>query len=579
MKNTAFKPVENPQLIFSYFKRQWKILVAVAFFGVMFNGNMPYVAILQGKLIDSIIYEQAYGAVLKQGLIFIFAVGSVQLMRFFKRYFVRLFANHTLVDMRLMLYNSIMNKNVAELSKESTGELMVKAVSDVDICVEGMRKVTTEIFDTGVLMSAYAISMAAYDLKITLLACAFIPVAMLLAEYLKGSIVKFSKDFRKQAGKVGSTIYSDVEQILLERVNGIEEKRQGEYFDQLNILEKKAVKATILENSMQPIYNAIAMLGVVFIIYLGGQNVLGGVWTVGMFSAYIAIFIALAAKASKAAKLFNSYQKAKVSWQRIKGYLKPYAIKDRQERPLSGRTCLSVDNLSFSYPDTEEKVIKDISFSAQGGEIIGVTGPVACGKSTLGLALGGLYAYGGSIKLNGVELSDFSQYEVSRRISVLSHTPQLLSESIYANITLGDDGDITPVLNQVSFQKDLETMPEGINTLVGSSGVKLSGGQQARVALARALYHNSPLIILDDPFASVDIKTETEIIENLRLKGENSIIILISHRLSVFPKTDKVIFINGDGKMSQGTHSELLKSCEGYKNIYTLQLGGGEDEK
>ncbi|MEG1783165.1 MAG: ATP-binding cassette domain-containing protein, partial [Oscillospiraceae bacterium] len=255
------------------------------------------------------------------------------------------------------------------------------------------------------------------------------------------------------------------------------------------------------------------------------------------------------------------------------------AIKDRQERPLSGRTCLSVDNLSFSYPDTEEKVIKDISFSAQGGEIIGVTGPVACGKSTLGLALGGLYAYGGSIKLNGVELSDFSQYEVSRRISVLSHTPQLLSESIYANITLGDEGDITPVLNQVSFQKDLETMPEGINTLVGSSGVKLSGGQQARVALARALYHNSPLIILDDPFASVDIKTETEIIENLRLKGENSIIILISHRLSVFPKTDKVIFINGDGKMSQGTHSELLKSCEGYKNIYTLQLGGGEDEK
>ena len=579
MSKITFTPVQKPDQIVSYWKRQWKTMVAVTFFGVIFNASMPYVAILQGRLIDSVIYNGTLDGILRQGLIFIAVVALVQLMRFFKRYFVRLFANHTIVDMRLMLYNSIMNKNITDLSKESTGDLMVKAVSDVDICAEGMRKVTTEIFDTGVLMASYLFTMAIYDIKITAFACIFIPMAMFLAEKLKGAIVKFSKDARKQTSKVSNIIFSDIEQITMERVNGLEEKRQAEYFKQLDVLEQKSVKATILENSMQPIYNAIAMLGIVFIIYLGGQNVINGSWTVGLFSAYTAIFIALSTKASKAAKLFNSYQKAKVSWQRIKGYLKPYETKDLTDFPMEENPVLQVANLSFTYPESTEKVIENVSFTAKSGQIIGVTGPVASGKTTLGLALGGLFAYEGSAQLGGKELRNYSQYQLSKRISTLSHKTQLLSDSIYSNITLGDEGDISKVLTAVCFDEDLKTMPQGINTIVGSSGVRLSGGQQSRIALARALYHNSPLIILDDPFAAVDMKTEAKIIENILSAYKNSIIILISHRLAVFPKTDRVLFINSDKSINQGSHEEMLHSCKEYSDIFKLQQGGEKVEE
>lgn len=578
MAKLMISPIENPDKMSSYWKRQWKVIAAVVFFGILFNGCMPIAPILQGKLIDAIVSNAQLNTVLLQIGLFVGAILLIQIMRFFKRYYVRLFANRTSATMRMMIYNNIMNKNVIELSKEGVGDLMTKAISDVDICVEGMRKVTTEVFDTGVLILSYFISMLIYDWKITIGACIFVPVAMWLAEYLKKVIVKYSKAARSQFSRVADLTYDNIEHTVLLRVNGLEGKNRQEYFCELDDLEKKSVKASILENSMQPIYNVIALLGIVVVLFYGGKNVIADVWTVGMFSTYIIIFTALTTKASKAAKLFNSFQKATVSWQRIKPYLTDYKQKNNDDRGSLGDGALIVKDLSFHYPGSEELVVQDISFSARPGDLVGITGPVACGKSSLGIALQGLYPCIGSIKLDGVELQEYSETEISRRISYLDHLPQLLSDTIYNNITLGDDGDISAVLHDVCFDEDLKDMPDGINTMVGSSGVRLSGGQQARIALARALYRHSPLIILDDPFSAVDMKTEEAIIENLRSHYSDCIILLISHRLSIFPKTDSIIVIHRDRKAEYGTHIALLSSSELYASIYRLQMGGNSNE-
>jgi ATP-binding cassette, subfamily B, multidrug efflux pump len=419
--------------------------------------------------------------------------------------------------------------------------------------------------------------MLVYDVKITFLAIIFIPVAMVLAEKLKSIIYKYTKDYRKKSSEVADITYDIIENSMLYRVTGMEVKNRTRYKDELEDLQNKAMKASILENSMQPIYHVIAMLGIVIVIYMGGTKVINGGWTVGVFSTYAAMFTAMAVKASKAAKLFNSVQKSQVSWKRIKPYLEEYKIKNTSSNINNRTTAISAEDLSFTYEEGKENIIESISFEGQAGEIIGITGSIATGKSTLGLSLLGLYPYIGSIKIDGQELRDYSEYGRSQMISYLGHNPQLLSHTIYNNITLGSEKDINSVLKDVCFDEDLKGMANGQNTLVGNSGIKLSGGQQARIALARTLLNKNKIIILDDPFSAVDMKTEEKIIENLKSNYKDSLIILISHRLAIFNKINKIILLKSDKTADYGTHEELMRESELYADIFNLQCTEGGD--
>ena len=575
MKALDLTPVREPQKISSYLKREWKTLLLVTLTGLAFDGSMSYAAVLQGRLIDAVASKAALAVVGQKALTFLLVVAVIQTCRALKRYFVRLFANGTGARMRRMLYNSVFSQDVTALSGASAGELMNRAVGDVDICVEGMRKVTTEIFDTGVLMASYLITMFSYDVKTTLLTCMFIPVAMFIAEKLKTVIENATKLARAQNGAVSATTLSNVENALLYRVNSAYERRLAEYEAELTDLEKKNVRADVLENSMQPVYNAIALLGIVAILTRGGGLVIAGTWTIGDFTAFTAIFIALATKASKAAKLFNSYQKAAVSWQRIKPQIQPHTLPDETDRFPDAPAALEVRDLAFAYPGANEAAISGVSFSAKAGELIGVTGAVASGKTALGYALTGALPCSGSVTLCGTPLRDFTPCERSRRVAYMGHDPQLLSDSIYENVTLGEGGDISEILSLVCFDADLAAMPGGVNTRIGAGGVRLSGGQRDRVALARTLCRPSRLVILDDPFSAVDMDTERKIIAKLRGRFPDRILVLISHRLAAFPETEQVLFFE-NGRAVTSTHEALLRENPAYKALWDAQAKGGD---
>lgn len=581
MAKLKIEPIKQPDKIINYWKKEKLVVGCILIFGLTFNSATVLGPIYQGKLIDSILGGDDLSSVTILAITFVALIGMIQLLRYFKRFYIRRFANSTSATMRLMIYNHIMHKSTPGLEDENTGNLMTRAISDVDLCVEGMRKFTTEIFDTGVIMAAYLISLLAYDVKITMLSILFIPIAMVLAEKLKSIIYKYSIAYRKKSSEVADITYDAIENSMLYRINGMESQNRVKFAADLEDLQDKAIKANILENSMQPIYKVIAMAGVIMVIYLGGTKVIQGGWTVGIFSTYITMFIAMAVKASKASKLFNSVQKSQVSWKRIKPYLAEYQSKDTGSNINKDNTRLSVENLGLCYSAGKESIIENISFEGTQGEIIGVTGSIASGKSTLGISLLGLYPYIGSIKIDGRELRDYSEYERSRMISYLGHKPQLLSDTIYNNITLGNKQDITPVLKDVCFDTDLKAMPEGQNTLIGNSGIRLSGGQQARIALARTLLNKNKIIILDDPFSSVDMQIEEKIIENLKNHYKQSLIILISHRLTIFKGINRIILLNCDKTANYGTHDELMKSSGLYATIYNLQCmeGGDDNEK
>ena len=571
MRNSPIKAIKNPDKIKNYWIKEKKSVILLTLFGILYDVGMVARPIYQGKLIDALIAKVNFNNLIKLSLTFIFIIGMVQFFRYLKRYYVRQFANATTATMRFMIYNNILHKEEKELNDENMGSLMTKAISDVDVCVEGMRKSTTEVFDTGVLFITYLVTLLQYDVKITLYACIFIPAAVFIAEKMKKIIFKFTKAYRSQLSQVSDITYDRIDNAILYRLYGREADNRVVYEEELEDFEKKAIVANIWENAMQPIYNVIAMGGIVFVIIMAGEKVYEGSFTVGVFSAYISIFTIMAAKASRIARLFNTIQKSSVSWKRIKSFLKGYKEIDKTRGIISKETKIEIENLYLKYDKSSDYIIKNLNFKARENNIVGITGPIGCGKSTLGRVFLGNINYEGSIKIDNKELRDYSEYERSKIISYMGHDAHLISDTIYNNITMGDDGDISHVLKMVCFDEDLKSMENGIETLVGNGGVRLSGGQQARIALARTLYHKNKILILDDPFSAVDMKTEKNIIDNLRANYGDCLILLISHRLAIFKYLNQIILINEDKTLEYGNHQKLIENSKLYNQLYLLQ--------
>ena len=561
----------------SYFKVEWPVLLIVIISGLIYNVGLiasPYFeGQMTGRLMDILNGKATFRDMLCLVLAYVAAIAVVQISRFAKRFYVRRFANNVNRRMKQILYGTLVRKSRAQLQKEGVGNVMTKAILDVDDCVEGMRKFTTEIFDTGVALLAYACMLLWYDWRLALLCMIFPPVSYYLAEKMKILIQKNGAAYKEQSGRLSTATLDLVSNAVIYRVFGCEKERQNAYEENLTAYGKSAVKANIWNAVLPPIYRIVAMAGVLFILYFGGRNVLGIGWTtfdIATFATFLSCFTRLSTKASSAAKLFNAVHKAQVSWKRIRPLLK-MPEKSRAQEPVQIRQ-IQVEHLRFSYPKAKE-IIHDLTFTVHAGEIIGITGPVACGKSTLGKVFLCEYPYEGSIRFDGVELADMEPSKRTAMVGYLGHDPELMNDTIENNVLMGDAGDAGEYLRQVCLKEETDAMENGLQTKIGSSGVRLSGGQAQRLSLARTLCHKRPLLILDDPFSALDRKTEQEIFKNLQKEAEDRMVLLISHRLYLFPKLSKVIWME-QGNTVVGTHEELLKEVPEYRRLFEDQEGG-----
>lgn len=568
--------VPQPDRIRSYFRMERVSLTLVTVSGLLYNAGMvagPYFeGQLAQRLYDILGGRAAAASMLSLAGAYLAVIAAVQALRAVKRFYVRRFANNTSRNMRHMLYNSLVNTPAGQPA-EALGSVMTKAVADVDACTEGMRKFTTELFDTGVVLVAYLTMLFVYDWRLALISCAFLPFAYLFAELLKGVVTRCSAAYRKSAGELNGATMDRVANAVTYRVYGCEGVRDQAYERHLADYEKRGVAANIWENTMQPLYSIVSMCGAVPILWLGARNVLGTGWTawnIAAFTTFLACFAKLATKSSHAAKLFNSVQKAKVSWVRIKPLLKEYQPSQTPALPAAKQpAALEVKDLAAAWPGGAP-VVRGISFSARAGQIIGVTGAVACGKSTLGKVFAGEVPYEGSARVNGCEVRALTDAERSALVCYMGHESELLSGTVAENIRLGVPGDVWPALRAAALDGEVRAMPAGENTLVGSGGIRLSGGQQARTALARTLYNARPLLVLDDPFSAVDRATEAVLLQNLRALCADRVVLLLSHRLALFAQLDGVLYLeNGTGVF--GTHAQLLERAPGYAALCRRQ--------
>ena len=575
MKKHEFRP----NSIDAYFRAEWLPLTFVTLSGLVYNIGLLAGPWYEGKLAQCLSdilqgYETARAmAVLVAAYVLVTLL--VQSARFVKRFYVRRFANNINRRMKGVLYANLVRQSRSVLGKEGSGELMTKAISDVDDCAEGMRKFTTEFFDTGVALVGYAVMLLLYDWRLALMCMIFPPVSYICAQKMKKLVQRSGAAYKKAASGLSAATLDRAKNAVTYRVYGCEEAQEGRYEDALDSYKRTAVRANVWQSALPPLYLVVSNLSVIFILYFGGKNVLGSgwrAWDIAAFTTFLSCFVKMATKSSKTAKLFNSVQRAEVSWKRIKPLMKaPEAL---PKLNVPDGEPLEVKGVSFAYPGCEP-TFRNLTFSAKPGDIIGLTGPVACGKSTLGRMFLCEEPYSGSIRLGGRELSDLTAREISERIGYLGHDPELWNDTVKANVLCGETADPMAALSLTAMDKEVLAMEQGVDTMVGSSGVRLSGGQAQRLALARTLAHPRPVLILDDPFSALDRPTEDVVFADLKAYAKDKIVLLISHRLYHFPEMKEILFLE-DGNITAGTHEALLSGNAAYRNLYESQTGGAD---
>ena len=237
MKDETFRP----NRVLSYFQEEWKILFFVTVSGLIYNLGLLagpwFEGKMTGKLVDLLGGTGTFHQMLMLVTAYVVSIGIVQVSRYFKRFYVRRFANNVNRHMKQILYGTLVRKSRLELEAEGTGNILTKAILDVDDCVEGMRKFTTEIFDTGVALLAYACMLLWYDWKLALLCMIFPPVSYVIAEKMKVIVQKTGAAYKVQSGALSAATLDRAANAITYRVFGCEEDRKAAYEKNLSAYE------------------------------------------------------------------------------------------------------------------------------------------------------------------------------------------------------------------------------------------------------------------------------------------------------------------------------------------------------
>lgn len=562
MKRTQYDKIST------YFKLNKKSFIIATITGIIFNGLMAFVPIVQGKLIDAYKEQEDVKYIIYFAIAFLAFVIFIQVNRYFKRYYVRDFYNRMVLQMRTVSFQNLITDDIKEFSNTSKGDIMDKNLSDIKDSAEGVRKILTEVYDSVILMLGYLISMFIMDYKTTLIICAFLVLSIVVANIMKKLIYKSTSEYKKAFFATKDVTLNSLQNEIYYRGFGVSKSYNQKYRDSQDKLEKKSIKAMILKSSLEPTYQAIALIGLFFVIYMCGMKVMNETWLIGTFSAYLTTYVLVANKTSKVGKIFNAITTLKVSWKRCSSYLKAKEPPKEITYPTD-KLRLEVNNLTFGFD--QSFVLHNISFHLNKGETLGVCGMIHSGKSTLGAALSGLYDYDGSIKLQGVELKEVRNDLANNFISYAPSQTEIFNDTIRYNIAF-ENAEVNKEIYLSYLDEDINSFENKEDELLSHSIANLSGGQQKRLQISRGLYNSPKLIVMDDPFNAIDLEMSKKITDNIIKEYKESIFVLINNQKEILQKMDYIIFLKHDSYI-YGTYEEMMKDLDFLKLI-----GGKQNE-
>ena len=305
--------------------------------------------------------------------------------------------------------------------------------------------------------------------------------------------------------------------------------------------------------------------------------------TVGQFVTFLLISTRMTMPMFILGMLLNQLQKGEASSKRVFALidLEP-SIFDREGAvPLEGPIeSLRFDNVSFAYPTSDTNALNGISLSASSGDFLGVMGHTGAGKSTILKLIERFYEpQGGSVLINGRDINDYQIESIRERIGFVSQDPFLFFGTIGENVAYARDSDndqILSALEAAGATEFVSSLTDGLDTMVGDRGVMLSGGQRARISLARALLKDPDILILDEASAALDAETEKRIQESLfgnSNVGKKRITIAVAHRLATIRNADEIVAMVDGAIVERGTHSNLIANENVYASQWSIQTG------
>lgn len=494
-------------------------------------------------------------------------------------YLVSYIGQHVIIDVREVLYRKFQRLQLAYYEKRQTGNIMSYITNDVAALQAALVDSLIDMVTEGSVLIGSIGMMFYLDWKLSLLTFITMPI-----------IAKAMNIFGRKLKSSGTVIQertADITSFLQESISAVRivksfvrEAYEIERFREQNYLNFKAqMKNVQLMSLLTPTVEFISAIGVTFIIWFGGYEVVNGVLTAGSLIAFLTYAVNLANPVKRLSRVYGTVQKAMAAADRVFEVLDlDEKIKDKEDAvelpQIEGR--VSFEKVSFAYKK-DHPALREVSLEAHPGEMIAIVGPSGAGKSTIANLIPRFYdVTAGAIRIDGVDIRDVRLDSLREQIGIVPQETMLFSGTVAFNIRYGrldaTEEEIVAAAKAANAHEFIMGLPEGYDTKIGERGSSLSGGQRQRISIARAILKNPRVLILDEATSALDTESEKVVqaaLDKLML-GRTSFV--IAHRLSTILQADSIIVLE-DGKVKErGTHEELLAQGGLYKNLYDIQF-------
>ncbi len=485
-------------------------------------------------------------------------------------------------DLRYDLFEKIVYSSELGIDKIESGSLITRMTNDTSQVVQFVNGIMRIFLKAPITCIGSIVLASILNFKLSLIIYSIVAiVAVLIIVSMKLSYPRFYK-LQKAMDKVNSVVQEYLIGVRLVKAFGTYDKETDKFESVNTDLIQKGISTQIIITIVSPLMRLTVGIGTVIVIFIGSRMFSLNLAKPGDITAFTIYMAQILTSLIMITNMFNTFVRTKASTARIKEIFdcEEDFTNSSEIRELNGD--IEFRNVTFAYPNgSGVPAIKDLSFSIKSGQNLAIIGPTGSGKSTIAWLLLRFYDINsGQILVNGCDIKELGIDSVRNNIAIVPQKPMLFSGTIAENIRWGNKEATDEMLHQAAEKAQagfIEKMQSGYESHLGSGGVNVSGGQKQRISIARGILKDSSILILDDATNALDAVTEAKVRENLNSKTGNQTIITITQRCGTAMFADRILVMDNGVKVGYGTHNQLMKDCEVYRDIYKTQIESSKE--